>query len=113
MEGNLLEPLNNDVDIIISNPPYIPEDDIISLPIEVRHEPIESLSGGPDGLDVIRAILRQGLPKLRTPGAFLIEFSPLQTSEIHIMCNDMLDTYDWQIFRDLAGEERVLSVRVN
>ena len=112
LEGNLLEPLNTNVDIIISNPPYIPRKDIVDLPIEVRQEPLESLDGGLDGLDFIRTILRDGLQKLRIPGAFILEFSPLQTSEMHILCNDMLNMYNWQISQDLASRDRILSVQV-
>lgn len=112
LEGNLLEPLNTNVDIIISNPPYIPRNDIVDLPIEVRQEPLESLDGGLDGLDFIRTILRDGLQKLRVPGAFILEFSPLQASEMHILCNDMLNMYNWQISQDLASRDRILSVQV-
>ncbi len=112
LEGSLLEPLNTNVDIIISNPPYIPRNDIVDLPIEVRQEPLESLDGGLDGLDFIRIILRDGLQKLRIPGAFILEFSPLQSSEMHILCNDMLNMYNWQISQDLAGRDRILSVQV-
>ena len=112
LEGNLLEPLNTNVDIIISNPPYIPKNDIPNLPLEVRQEPLESLDGGLDGLDFIRAILRDGLQKLRIPGAFILEFSPVQTVEMHRLCNDMLNMYNWQILQDLASRDRILSVKV-
>jgi len=55
-------------DLILSNPPYIPEADITALEPEVRdHDPRLALSGGTDGLDAYRA-LAAALPELLVPG---------------------------------------------
>lgn len=59
--GNLLEPLKEQVDLIISNPPYIPTKDLASLDPDVKdYEPILALDGGPDGLDHIRELIKLG-----------------------------------------------------
>ena len=58
--------------VIVSNPPYIKRDVIPTLSPEVaRHEPVEALDGGPDGLDSIRAIIG-GAPEHLEPDGFLI-----------------------------------------
>jgi release factor glutamine methyltransferase len=58
--------------LVVSNPPYIPTRDIPSLEKQVRDfEPLEALDGGPDGLDVCRALIR-GTPPLMEPGAHLL-----------------------------------------
>jgi release factor glutamine methyltransferase len=55
-------------DLVVSNPPYVPEADIATLEPEVaRHEPALALAGGPDGLACYRALARS-LPGLLAPG---------------------------------------------
>ena len=59
--GDLLEPLNNQVDLIISNPPYIPTKDLATLdPDVLDFEPMLALDGGQDGLDHIRQLIEHG-----------------------------------------------------
>ena len=60
------------VTLIVSNPPYIPAADIEALAPEVRDwEPRQALDGGPDGLDVVRALLAAA-PRVLAPGGWLI-----------------------------------------
>ncbi|MGV3488727.1 MAG: peptide chain release factor N(5)-glutamine methyltransferase [Tuberibacillus sp.] len=70
-KGNLLEPFIGKTffDIIVSNPPYIPREEINGLSEVVKdHEPHLALDGGPDGLDMYRALCRD-IPKvLSRPG---------------------------------------------
>src|SRR2546421_4389258 len=49
-------------DLIVSNPPYVPDVDLDSLQREVKREPRSALAGGSDGLDVIRRLLREASP---------------------------------------------------
>jgi release factor glutamine methyltransferase len=59
-------------DLIVSNPPYIPQGEIATLAPEVRdYEPVPALDGGKDGLDAYRAIAAQA-PRLLAPGGRLI-----------------------------------------
>ncbi len=56
--GNLLEPVKSmRFDMLISNPPYIPDDEAVE-PLVKNHEPHIALFGGKDGLDYYRAILK-------------------------------------------------------
>ncbi|WP_145039322.1 peptide chain release factor N(5)-glutamine methyltransferase [Paenibacillus sp. Y412MC10] len=67
-QGNLLEPFaGTGPDILVSNPPYIPAEDIEELQPEVRdYEPRTALDGGPDGLNPYRIMMAQ-LPLLSAP----------------------------------------------
>ena len=63
-----LPDLNGTVDVVVSNPPYVPDDAIPRDP-EVRfHDPEAALYGGPDGLDVVRDIVRAAPRLLRVGG---------------------------------------------
>lgn len=72
--GNMLQVcanLDSDFDVVISNPPYIPDSAIPIDPEVHLHDPKLALYGGIDGLDVIREVSQIGLNILR-PGGFLI-----------------------------------------
>jgi release factor glutamine methyltransferase len=59
-------------DLIVSNPPYVPEGDRETLQPEVRdYEPAEALFAGPDGLDVIRRLIPAAAQRLK-PGGYLV-----------------------------------------
>lgn len=68
----LLTPLTGRVDLVIANPPYIPEAAILD-PEVADHDPHRALFGGPDGLDVIRAMIPTIARLLRPGGATGIE----------------------------------------
>jgi release factor glutamine methyltransferase len=64
--------LTGPFDLIVSNPPYIPDSDLGTLPPEVRdHEPVAALAGGPDGLDPARTVIAAAARRL-TPGGWLL-----------------------------------------
>ena len=58
-------------DVIISNPPYVPADEISELPLEFRCEPLLGLVSGSDGLDSARRIL-QDAPSLMHADSILV-----------------------------------------
>lgn len=65
--------LQGRVDVVVTNPPYVPED-AIPREAEVRdHDPALALYGGPDGLAVVRALARQAAALLRPGGLLLVE----------------------------------------
>jgi len=66
------------VDVVISNPPYVPDDAVPRDP-EVRdYDPAVALYGGPDGLGVVRVLSRVALRLLRPGGVLIIEHGELQ-----------------------------------
>jgi release factor glutamine methyltransferase len=86
-EGDLYEPLPpalcGRVDVIVANAPYVPSDEIALLPSEARvHEPLVSLDGGADGLDILRRITA-GASEWLAPGGYLfVETSEGQVSQL-------------------------------
>ncbi len=60
-------------DVIVSNPPYVPDASMQALPSEYRHEPALALIGGDDGLGVVRRILQQAKRHLTRRGILLVE----------------------------------------
>jgi ribosomal protein L3 glutamine methyltransferase len=73
-EGDVYGPLGNArYDLIVSNPPYVSDDEMGALPAEYRHEPDLALRAGADGLDVVRRILAGARAHLEQGGALFVE----------------------------------------
>lgn len=113
--GDLFTPLRDitPFDLLVSNPPYIPSDEIDTLDPTVRlHEPKLALDGGKDGLDVIRRIARDAPHYLRPGGWVLIEFTPEQAETIFALFAEEKSGYtDVKILSDLGHQPRVLAAR--
>ena len=60
-------------DLIVSNPPYVPQPEVQQLPEEFRHEPVLGLSAGEDGLDVVVQILKNASHHLADNGILVVE----------------------------------------
>ncbi|HLY08130.1 MAG TPA: peptide chain release factor N(5)-glutamine methyltransferase [Planctomycetota bacterium] len=99
--------VNGRFDLIISNPPYIATSELAGLQPEVKHEPIQALHGGADGLDVIRRIL-QGA-RSRAP-RLLMEIGSTQAAA----ARELALQAGWtnvQVTKDLDGHDRVLEAQ--
>lgn len=110
--GSWLEPLagGDKFDLIVSNPPYIPESDIPNLAKEVRnHDPILALAGGNDGLDPYRYLFIELKKHLNCGGRALFEFGAGQAPELARLVDDT-DATLVGIYPDLAGIPRVLEL---
>ena len=103
--ADALPELDGTVDVVISNPPYIPDDAIPRDP-EVRlFDPAVALYGGPDGLDVVRALSGRARALLRPGGVLVLEHGELQAAPIR----ELLDADGWRAIattRDLLGRDR-------
>ena len=118
LQGDLLQPLAekglfDQVDILVSNPPYIPAKDIDDLQIEVaKFEPRMALDGGPDGLDFYRRIIEQGDQFLRHGGRMALEVGHDQGDAVKNMMVLKKSYANIQKHQDLAGIERVVTAVV-
>jgi len=94
------------VDVLVSNPPYIPTKVVDGLAPHIRdHEPRLALDGGADGLDVYRALLLDAVMVLKPGGALFLEIGDEQGAALR----EMLEEYgfsDVEISRDYAGKDR-------
>jgi len=106
-KGNLL----GRYDLIVANPPYIPDAEIASLAPEIRsYEPRLALAGGPDGLNFYRRIAVGAGDHLTHGGAIIVEVGEDQAKEVAaIFRASALD--DIAILNDLAGIQRVVVAR--
>ena len=100
--------LDGTVDVVVSNPPYIPLGAVPRDP-EVRlHDPEHALYGGPDGLDVVRAVSTRALALLRLGGTLVLEHGDEQAAAIR----ELLASDGWRspvTTRDLLGRDRATS----
>jgi release factor glutamine methyltransferase len=100
-----LPELDGRVDVVISNPPYIPAD-AIPRDLEVQlHDPSVALYGGADGLDVVHQVSATALRLLHPGGALVLEHGELQGAAIA----DLLRADGWSAIathRDLLGRDR-------
>lgn len=99
-------------DLIVSNPPYIPTDEISRLPTEVRdHDPRLSLDGGPDGLSAYRAILDQARGILGPEGTMIVECGWNQRQDVQALAQDR-GLVVHGVESDLGGHERAIAFGV-
>ncbi len=101
----------SEMDVIVSNPPYIPTDTIPSLQPEVRdHDPHTALDGGLDGLDAYRSLIPLGAGRMK-PGAWLIlEIGYDQAADVSALLTGS-GFAEITTTQDLGGRDRVVSAR--
>ena len=101
-----------EVDVIVSNPPYLPTDLNDTLAPEVsRHDPRLALDGGPDGLDVIRRLVREAPARLAAGGALVLETAGgAQVREV-VALLEGAGLVGVETRADLAGVERFVAAR--
>ncbi|MDX9834134.1 MAG: peptide chain release factor N(5)-glutamine methyltransferase [Desulfobulbus sp.] len=113
--GDLFTPLatSRPFDLIVSNPPYVADDQIDGLEFEVsRAEPRLALAGGPDGLEVIGRLAAGAVHHLRPGGWLFIEIGADQRKAVLQLFQARGAHYDQiQVIDDWAGRPRVLQAR--
>jgi release factor glutamine methyltransferase len=86
LAGALLQPLpaglQGQLDLVVSNPPYLRTDELASVPREVQHDPPAALDGGPDGLAVYQALAAAAWRYLRPGGWLAVEIGAEQGQSV-------------------------------
>jgi release factor glutamine methyltransferase len=110
IEGSLLEPVAQETfDLIVSNPPYVPEADRASLSVEVRdHEPQLALFAGSDGLAIYRQLIPQAAAALAKDGFLALEVGYGQHSAVADLLTASGFTHV-DFSPDLQGIQRVVT----
>ncbi len=107
-DGDLFGDIDEKFDLIVSNPPYIPDGEIENLQPEVRRfEPRVALAGGEDGLDAIRRIAADSRQFLNSRGVLLLEIGFDQAARVA----KLFEVDDWEDVRflhDLQNIDRVV-----
>ncbi len=116
-EGDLTAPLESldidgQVDIIVSNPPYVQSGDYPVLQPEVRdYEPALALFAGPAGTEVQQRIINAAIRYLKSDGLLIVEMGVGQAETLANKLKENGQYRSFDILRDLAGIERVLAAR--
>lgn len=117
LEGDLFAPLEEldiaaQVDMIVSNPPYVPQGFGSVLPPEVRdYEPAMALFAGTEGTEIHKRIIGQAPSFLKRGGLLIMEMGIGQAGALERMVRDS-GVYDsLRVLKDLAGIERVIAVQ--
>ena len=110
LQGDLLEPLPEPVDLVAANLPYVPSGDFPTLQPEVQHEPREALDGGPDGLRAIGRLLLQLPGRVRPGASLLVECDPRQAPRLVRRARRLFPAAAVRVLQDLAHLDRVLVV---
>lgn len=97
----------SDIDIIVSNPPYIKSNDLVSLQSEVRREPSMALDGGADGLDFYRAIAEKWKSYLSENGMLFLEIGEDQGQEVYEILENQ-GFKEIEIIKDIYGNNRMI-----
>ena len=108
IKSNLFDEVNEQFDVIVSNPPYIPTAVIEQLQDEVRfYDPRLALDGKEDGLYFYREIVKKSIKYLRQNGKLYFEIGHDQAEEVKQLMEDA-GFSSVQVKKDLAGLDRVV-----
>ena len=109
LEGDLFENVEGKFDVMTSNPPYIPSDEVEGLMPEVReHEPRMALDGREDGLHFYRRILKECPPYLNGGANVFFEIGCDQGEAVSAYMKDAV-FMEVKVIKDYAGLDRVVT----
>ena len=113
LQGHLLEPLPEKVDLIAANLPYVTTAEWQSLPPEIRdYEPRSALDGGAEGLSLIEQLLATSRAYLCSGGAILLEVGASQGSRATALARQLYPGAAIRLYQDYAGLDRLVVLEI-
>jgi release factor glutamine methyltransferase len=109
-KSDLLAELDGKVDLVVANPPYVPDDAVLE-PEVAQHDPYHAVFGGPDGMALINAVVAHAGRLLRPGGLFAVEHDDTTSSKtVELVAGTGL--FDEVVARrDLAGRPRFVTAK--
>jgi len=109
LHGDMLDPLPEPVDLIVTNLPYVKKTDLLAgRPL--NFEPELALNGGSDGLERIRQLCHQVSSKLRPEGSLILEIGQGQAHAATTLLRSLSPSARIEVTPDLSGTDRVVSL---
>ena len=109
LQGDMLDPLPEPVDLIIANLPYVKESEL-PLIYSANFEPLLALNGGSDGLDKVRQLCRQADNKLCPDGYLLLEIGQGQGRAVATFLRSLFPSAKIEVTPGLGSIDRVVSL---
>lgn len=113
LQGNLISPLPEPVDLLLANLPYIGTDEIDDISPDVRfYEPYQALFSGPDGLDLLRRLAEEvrRCNILKPAGVLLLEIGYQQREQLTDLMRKLWDNAHAICIKDDTGFDRILQI---
>ena len=111
LQGDLVDPLPEPVELLVANLPYVPRRDGALLADTAGWEPDLALDGGADGLRVVERLLATAGPKLAVPWLVLLEIGAGQGAAVAELAERHLGPVATEIHQDANGHERIVALR--
>jgi release factor glutamine methyltransferase len=113
LQGDLLDPLPEPVDLLLANLPYIALAEAETLPPDVREfEPAGALFGAEDGLGHFRRLFAGAAPHLRPAAAVMLEIGADQGAAVRDLARRAFPTATVEVRQDYAGLDRLVTVHL-
>jgi len=109
LQGDMLDPVPEPVDLIIANLPYVKQSELAPMS-PARFEPLLALDGGSDGTERIRQLCRQVDSKLPPSGFLLLEIGQGQRRAVIAFLHTLFPNGEIEVMPDLSGIDRVISL---
>jgi release factor glutamine methyltransferase len=111
LQGDLLEPVPEPVDLIVANLPYVRSSELENLSPEITgFEPRTAIDGGENGLKCIRQLLEQTKEKINPRGCLLLEIGQNQEQEVIHLIHRYLNKVSFTFIPDFNGINRVVKI---
>ena len=113
-EGSMLKPLienNIKLDILVSNPPYIRNDEVVEHSVR-DYEPNVALFGGDDGLKFYRMIFEDAHKVLKERSMMFFEMGYDQKENLTALAREFFPSADLNVYKDINNKDRMLVIKL-